>query len=159
MHKYQNIDKETLKRYIGNDLFKSVSELETARKNYFQSEYYLKNRRRCRFIPPDNIPSLKLFRNLDEIEMATIIVVDELQKEAGGIMPKNILIRLQGKLIDEIKVFPPPIDVYVSHTVASKIFGVSTEKLKLHRETGLLPFIKIKGVFNYHWPQLQEQFG
>lgn len=156
MHKYHNIDKAILERYIGTGLYKSVSELETKRKEYFQSDYYLKNRRRCRFIPPDNIPSLKLLRNLDEIEMVSIIIVDELQKEVGGIMPKNLLIQLVGKLIDEIEVFPPPMDVYVSHSLASKIFGISSERLKLYRETRVLYSIKKEGEFNYHWPQLQE---
>lgn len=159
MHKYQNIDKAILNRCTEKGWFKSVSELETKRREYFQSEYYLKNRRRVRFIPPDDIPSLTLLKNFDEIEMVTMIIVDELQKEVSGNMPENLFKQLVGNVIDETKVFPPPMDIYVSHSVASKIFEISTERLTLYRETGLLRFIKEKGEFNYPWTRLQELFS
>lgn len=158
MNKSFRIDKKKLEKYVGEGSFKTVSELEAARERYLKSDLFLKNRKSIRIHPleiGDPIEKLKL---LSEIDLTIKYVLNKLDKD-GKIMPEPYFSECKEKYLEAARIFPLPIDVYISHSEACQIFDVTEKVLKLYREIGLLLTLKDEREFTYHWVQLQAYFG
>lgn len=158
MNNFYSIDKETLEKFVGVGTIKTLSEIEDAREEYFNSDLFIKNRRNLLVSPfKFGLPRKKL-RLLSETDLVVKQMMYDFNKSVWD-MPKHLHNEFEMMYLEKAKVFPPPVDIYISHSEASQIFGVSEKRLHISRKIGMIKFIKHEGEYAYQWSHLQAFFG